>query len=470
MKSGNDTAHVHRHLSRHDTQHTPRSSGMSVAPPARPPVPPLALPTASPATTEEPKEKIKTHRAHTHRATETARSVIPKRPIEQLASDVDAFVMDVSKSNAHDETDEHGKKIIDLERLITIKNSLQLVVREYEKRPEFKIRENMSARKVELDNLIAAADKEYAEKTTAHQTAVEALDVRLDALHQHLTEMQGQTLIEQFKRMEEFQYYNNKIRDEVASINDELDAQSCCSRLFCCCWPSADIVKKQKELQMLRDEQDALDSSDVTRVSEILSSRIEADRQKLIEQREALAQDQPQETAQKLRDERTKLQEDIDADREAYYHTISPPVMLNLVRLQSFMGRMVKKINFAKAAAEARGDTIKTGLLHAVSVIVTTFLDKFNKMCGDYVCRPPQNEDNTISYAQYCDRFHKLKEEEKKLLITGPPAEGDKRYGESVQKIQKLDESIFYEHMAPAPQPESAASSSDSGKALSARK
>lgn len=440
MKSSTDTSHISRQLSHHDPKTTPRTSTITVALPARPPIPPIAIPAVS----SDTKEKLKTHRHHTHRVTE--QPAVEKRPIEQLVSEVDAFVMDVSKSNVHNMKDDKDQKMVDLQRLTTIKNSLQMVASDYEKRPEFKVIDKMSARKIELDKLIAAADKAYAEKQQARQTAVEALDVKLDELHRHLTEIQGQTLIAQFKNMELLQYYNNKIRDEVASINDAIDGQACCSRIFCSCWPSEAIVKQQKQLKMLHDDQDALAGNDVTKLSTVLSARIEADRQELIKQRETLAKDQPQETAQKLRDERTKLQADIDVGREAYYHTISPQVMLNLVRLQSFLGRMQKKVNNAKTAAESNGDTVKTGLLHVVSVLINTFLKKFNDMCGGYVCRPPQNEDNAISYAQYCERFHKLKDEEKRLLINGPPPEEDKKHQESMQKIQQLDESIFSEH------------------------
>lgn len=414
----------------------PSTGGVFVAHPA---VPPIVIP----AVMSDVKEKPKSHRFSSHRQTPRG------RPIEQLAAEVDTFVTDISKSNAHHVVDEKGKKVINLEHLTVIKNSLQIVAEGYERRSEFKIKERMSARKVELDNLIATAEKDYADKQAAHQRAVEGIDVRLDELHRHLTEVQGQTLIMQFKTMQQFQYYNNKIRDEVASVNDALDSQGCCSRFFCC-WPSAAIVKQQRQLQLLRDEQDALASNDVTKVSTVLSARIEADRQLLLKQREALALDQPEDNMQKYRDERTKLQAEIDANRFDYYHTISPAIMLNLVRLQSFLGRMLRKIDNAKTAAQVKGDTSKIGLLHAVSVIVGAFLDKFNKLCGDYVCRPPQNEENAISYAQYCERFHKLKEDEKRLLIAGPPDTDDKGYDETVAKIQQLDESIFSEHVASA--------------------
>jgi hypothetical protein len=183
-----------------------------------------------------------------------------------------------------------------------------------------------------------------------------------------------------------------------------------------------EIVQKQKQLQMLRDEQDALASEDRTKVSQVLMSRMDEDRAVLDKQLEDLANNQPEETAQKLRDERIKLQADIDENRDAYYYTISPQVMLNLVRLQSFAKRIQRKVEKAKTTAESQADTFASGLLHAVLAIVVAFEDTFDKLCLKFVCHPPQNEANKISYAQYYARYHDqlgLTEAEKKSIIQG---------------------------------------------------
>ena len=175
---------------------------------------------------------------------------------------------------------------------------------------------------------------------------------------------------------------------------------------------------------MLRDEQDALASEDRTKVSQVLMGRMTEDSAALLKQQEELTNNQPEETAQKLRDEHTKLQADINANRDAYYYTISPRVMLNLVRLQSFVKRMQRKVEKAKTTAEGQADSPASGFLHAVLTIISAFQEKFDKICLNFVCRPPQNESNKISYAQYCARYHDqlgLTEAEKKSIIEGAP-------------------------------------------------
>lgn len=353
-----------------------------------------------------------------------------ERPTAELMENVDRFVTLVTEKQVND------KKVIDLDQLIEIKDHLHRVVESYEMRPEFKIREEMSARVRELDGLIANAEKNYAERKREHDTQVELLDRKLTENHRHVLEVQRQTLVTELKNMNEYLFYHGKIIQQIADIDASLDAESCCSRFFCCFFPSKEIVEKQKQLKLLRAEQDAFASEDRTVVSQILMKKIEEDRAELLKQQAELAANQPKETAQLLREERTQLQSNIDAEREAYYRTISPQIMLNLVRLQSFVKRMQRKLQNAKSAAQAESNIVKEGLLSAVLAIVNAFQKKFDDLCQGYVCRPPANEANKISYAQYCDRYHRLQEHEKKSIIKGEPE-------------QSLIEHIFVEHTEP---------------------
>lgn len=357
-----------------------------------------------------------------------------KRPAVDLAEKVDRFVTKVAEKEVGD------KKVLDIDQLIEIKDQLKQVVEVYERRPEFKVKDEMSARKRELDRLIETAEEDYATSKREHDLQVTAIDNQLLENHRHVLEVQQQTLVKEIKSMNEYLFYHQKILQQIADIDAALDAESCCSKFFCCCFPSKNIQEKQKQLRLLRDEQDAFASEDHTVVSQILSRKIEESRAELLQKQSVLAVNQPQETAQLLRDERTRLQVNIDAERNAYYHTISPTVMLNLVRLQSFLKRASIKLNKAKSSVQADNNTLKIGFLDAVLSLVDTFLKKFNEYCADYVCRPPANEALKISYAQYCERYHKLQKEEKKSIIKG-------------EAKQAVLEGIFNEHMEDAIQP-----------------
>lgn len=337
------------------------------------------------------------------------------RPSQTLVNTVNKLVDDLDKSLL--KTAPNGNTM--LNQMVVIFEDLRDNAKDEEEERGFAINEEKLQQKKKLDDDIDKAENDYSEKFAAHEKRVSQLRQDQTLIHDRILEVQGQTMIDSIQKMVEFQLYHDQIQEEINSLNIEISNQGCCGKfkMFCC--TPQNISNMRTHLDDLKRERLLLDSKDPKSVGKLLTDRLEKRRLEVTKELETLANNQPVDNSENLREKRDLLQASIEADRASYYQTISPPMMLQLLRVHSFARRLYVKLQDGKDKAMKENNDVLKGIYTAALSIVTAFQEAFYKLCKPYICHAPENELIVVTFDQYYKRFHELEEKDKKTIING---------------------------------------------------
>lgn len=286
-------------------------------------------------------------------------------------------------------------------------------------REDFAVEVSVLKAQDEIRNQLEIMNRDYNEKFREYESKVNSLRDRLKTLHDKVEEAQGQTLIDNIRKMVVYQQLHNEIREKMNKINDAISNMGCFARFFCC--HSKDITKMQNELDQLEHQRTLLSSDDVKTVGKIVAETIESERAQVEKELAEIIKTQPRKSNDDLLKKLAESEASIEAHRKAHYHTISETVMYLFVKLYALIGR-IKRFLSKKEDKNLATDAQQT---HAGSELTSTYRDVLAKQVSPMFTlqQDQNNHDRAVKFSQYYDRFHELSETEQRDIVYEKPSE-----------------------------------------------
>jgi hypothetical protein len=240
---------------------------------------------------------------------------------------------------------------------------------------------------------------------------------QLDSYHDQIEEAQGQTIIDNIRKLAIYQRLHNEIQEKMNKINDAISNRGCCAKFFCC--KDKDVLRMQDDLDKLARERALLSADDATSVGKIIGERLMAERKEVESQLSALIKQEPIKNNNALLDQLARSEASIENKRKEHYYSVSDPVMFLIVKMNALLGRIKRFLEKAKENSELPPNlNLDEGIKLAGEQRAAFSKDVHHV----YV---PSTQQNKPSYAfeAYYDRFHALSDNDQRTIIYGQPSD-----------------------------------------------
>jgi hypothetical protein len=381
----------------------PSVKTVAPAPAAAPTTAPAA--TAPAATAPAPASPKKSARTLTRR--ETKRK--PSRPSKELLQHIKTL-----RDRLSDEFKENKDVEEKISTLNAICHDLKTMIDDDEShRSEFSVEITTLEEQDNIRQQLEKIEKEYDDQFVVYQQKVDGLRNKIKALHDKIEEAQGQTLIDNIRKMVTYQQLHNEIQEKINKINYSIERQGCFAKLFCC--TSSEISKMQDELDQLEHERTLLSSNDPAAVGKIVATAIEAERSAAEEELATLIKDQPKKVNDLLIKQLAESEAAVEMNRSQYYHAISQAVMYLFVRLYALLERLQRYFKHTK------------GNQNTASIKVVG--DGRKKLQGElsefYSTNYDENQ-TPVTFDEYYNQFQTMPDKDQRDIVYGKASKAQK--------------------------------------------